>query len=203
MKVNVKYLQSRLNCNYKNDTIWANVSAAGDINVDFIRQFKDRLNWKNLCWNHNVNFTEEFIEEFKDKIDWRNVSNSVTLPNKLIFKYADKLYFDQMAKYNGYNLSEEVVDRFGDQMDWGDISFKMRMSDQFMKRHRNKLGIDFLDMNPNIPTKLFKLLEKLRKEGKFEASQYYEGTGMKERYEEAVKKFNSLPEIDEYFAKVK
>lgn len=203
MKVNVKYLQSRLSRNYRNDTIWANVSASGDIDIDFIRQFKDRLNWKNLCWNHNVNFTEEFIEEFADYIDWRNVSNSVSLPDKLIFKYADKLYFNQMAKWNCWNLSEAVVDRFGDQMDWGYISFKMTMSNSFIKRHRNKLGIDFLDMNPNIPTKLFKLLEKLREEGKFKAHQYYEGTGMKEIYEEAVKKFNSLPEIDEYFAKVK
>ena len=54
MEINVKYLQSRLSYNKRNNKIWENVSSMGDLTVDFVRQFKDRLYWEQLSWNKSI-----------------------------------------------------------------------------------------------------------------------------------------------------
>lgn len=198
-----KYLLSHLNRNGHNDKIWENISSMGDIDVEFVREFKDRLDWHKLNWNHSLKFDMAFITEFEDYIDWESVSMFTYLDEDVVRKYAHKL---NMKKYvQWFSLSEELLERYADQIDWGYVSFKQKMSDKFIKKHRDRLGIDFLGLNPFIPKKLQNLLEKLRKEGKFENSQYYDGhtQHMKERYAKAVEVFNTLPELDEYFAKVK
>lgn len=198
-----KYLLARLKRNQRNDTIWENVSSMGDIDIEFVREFKDRLAWHKLNWNPNIKFNEEFIDEFKDYIDWESVSRFTELSENCIFKYANYLNIRKYVKW--FMVSEKVLEHFADQIDWGDVSFKQKMSDKFIKKYRDRLGIDFLGLNPCIPKKLQNLLTKLRLEGKFENSQYYDGhtQHMKDRYAKAVEVFNTLPELDEYFAKVK
>lgn len=40
--------------------------------VDFLREYRDFLDWKNVC--KSVVLTTRILEEFKDKLDWENVA---------------------------------------------------------------------------------------------------------------------------------
>jgi hypothetical protein len=197
----MEFLQSRMRYNERNDTIWANLSCNSHLPIEYVRLFKDRLNWRCLSRNNDIAFDEDFFDEFKDYIDWGTVSRCQLLTDAMIIKYADKIDFQQMAKWN--HISEKILERFGDRMDWGDVSYRQAMSDQFIKKYRHKLSIEMLGSNPFLSRKFKIFLDDLSKEGKFHCSNYYEGVGMKEKYLEGVKLFNSLPEVDDYFNKVK
>lgn len=69
------------------------VSCIKDLSIDFVEEFKDKLNWLAIsCTKHSENFIRkfsdrafwvsisfwqdlsiEFIEEFQDKIDWQMI----------------------------------------------------------------------------------------------------------------------------------
>jgi len=53
---------------FKNNVYWENISKYQNLSEEFIREFKDLLNWKNI-FTYQQNLSEEFIQEFKNKIE--------------------------------------------------------------------------------------------------------------------------------------
>lgn len=60
-----------------------------ELSIDFIREFRDKINWQNVsCWQH---LSEKDIEEFRDKLDWWYVSKKQRLSLSFIDKFKEKL----------------------------------------------------------------------------------------------------------------
>lgn len=57
--------------------------------IDFIREFRGRLNWTMICATHQ--FTTKQLEEFIEWIDWWKISVWQKLDEEFIWKYRDRL----------------------------------------------------------------------------------------------------------------
>lgn len=67
-----------------NSTFWTRVSEKGFIcDVDLIREFRSKLNWRVLSGNIHLPITEDFLREFKDDLNWTALSNNVTFQSRI------------------------------------------------------------------------------------------------------------------------
>ena len=57
--------------------------------IDFIRQFRERIEWDDLSYFGCIAFNEKFFEEFKDDVNW----------NFILTKQKDK-------------ITEKIIERF-------------------------------------------------------------------------------------------
>lgn len=55
------------------------------LSIDFIRQFKDKLDWDELTWSQI--FDQKQIEEFLDKINWYNALTNQNLSKEFLLKH--------------------------------------------------------------------------------------------------------------------
>lgn len=68
---------------------WTFICAEEQLSLDFIREFKDALDWDRLSWNQI--FTEKQIEEFKEYIhNWYNVAINQNISKEFLDKWKDK-----------------------------------------------------------------------------------------------------------------
>ena len=79
---------------------WDSISSKQKLSISFIRDYKHKLNWKNLCLNKNIALNKDFIREFKNEIDWNYISK-----NK-----------DYIYKYK--KLDEEFILEFKHKLNW-------------------------------------------------------------------------------------
>lgn len=56
------------------------ISAYQTLSEEFIREFKDRVNWNYI--SHVQILSEDFIREFKDRVDWTNIFKRQKLSKK-------------------------------------------------------------------------------------------------------------------------
>lgn len=113
------------------------------ININFLRQFRDRLKNQDLTnyLKQNKNKDIKIYQEFKDKIDWLYVSK---IPYRFSFdflqKYKDKIYWFWLS--NWYNLTQEFIDKFANQdLDWQYITNAMDLTEQFIEKYHDKLNM--------------------------------------------------------------
>jgi len=107
-----------------------------DYSEEFVREFKDRVNWKIYC--HNNILTEDFIIEFKDYVNWDGVSSCQTLSENFIRDFKDKVVWNLISAYQ--ILSEEFIREFKDYVDWSNIfCWQNNISEEFIKEFKDKL----------------------------------------------------------------
>jgi len=96
---------------------WIKISTKKNtLSVDFIREFKDKVDWKTICINQTL--SEDFIREFKDKVDWYGnwykISMHQTLSEDFIREFQDKVYWNYISCYQ--TLSEDFIREFKDKL---------------------------------------------------------------------------------------
>ena len=93
------------------------LSYRDNLTIDYVRNHRDELNWKDICTN--LTLTEDFIREFKDKVDWKEIS-----------------YYQV--------LSENFIREFKDKVDWEMISMSQILSEDFMREFKDKLDLRYI-----------------------------------------------------------
>ena len=83
---NLETIQNKLE--NANESVWLQISQMA-LSDDFIRDFKDRLNWGWISTTLPLN--ENFIEEFQGFIDWEVVSQYETLSEEFIREFQDEV----------------------------------------------------------------------------------------------------------------
>ena len=149
---------------------WDFISTYEFLSEDFMRTFKDKLNWSVLFeWQRMSNsFIKENIDKIKTKDDWFSVVFSQNLSEDFIDKYSDTLnwhtifecqylnaafiekHIDKINKdfmgVDWYNISvrglltEEFIEKYPKELDWDNISQYQVLSEEFIEKHKDKVN---------------------------------------------------------------
>lgn len=135
------------------------------LSEEFIREFKDRLNWFDICqyqklsisfmikfadylsWKHVSEFqtlTEEFIHLFHNFVDWENISKKQVLCEAFIKKYYKKVNWVNISKHQ--TLTENFIDVYKYLLHWEYLDYS-KMSIDFIKEHLEFVDIKGLSKN--------------------------------------------------------
>lgn len=103
---------------------WKEVSQSGNLSMDMLEKFTDKLDWEEVSCNANVLWTVDGISKYANKINWDDFS--LYCPDNLIsevtlLKFAGKWNWKKLSNrdiiYNNWNLLE----KFADKVDWGEV----------------------------------------------------------------------------------
>ena len=109
---------------------WHNISKYYSyLSIDFIEEFKDSINWRQLIMNHNL--TDEIILKYQDKIKWTKLSKNPCLSLELIEKYINNV--DNMRTKN-----KEIEDKYTK-----NITIYLKVLNNILKNNAN-LNIEFI-----------------------------------------------------------
>ncbi|KAF2900371.1 hypothetical protein ILUMI_05815 [Ignelater luminosus] len=173
---NVMKLYS-LELNFRNVTkcinsppnIWGIISEVVELSEDFIRKFKDDLNWR--CILTYQKLSEEFLREFKDIVDWKLVSNyqelsesfmrefkesinwpCISLKQELsaefILEFKDRVNWTNISALQ--TLSESTIRQFQDYVDWRHISSVHRLSEDFIRKFKHRVSWHAISFGQNL-----------------------------------------------------
>ena len=115
------------------------------LSEDFIREFKDKVDWSAICRYQKL--SEEFIEEFQDKLYWKHISCYQELSVEFIKKFRHKIDWELLScsKY----IDEDTLRKFQYSIDWDRVSrfaeFRFltdkQLSEKFIEEFQNKLDL--------------------------------------------------------------
>ena len=113
---------------------WVDISAEQKLSEDFIREFKDYVDWGWISENQKL--SESFIREFQDKVDWYWVSSHQKLSESFIREFQDKVDWGRISITQ--KLSEDFIREFQDRVKWYWISKFQKLSEDFIREFKNK-----------------------------------------------------------------
>jgi len=134
-----------------------------NIDIEYIRKNKNKVNWKILCetcsfvflevfikefsdyfnynqWyfiTKNSELSEEFLEEFQDKICWVTVSSTYDLSQNFIDKFEHKIHWDMLSMLK--ELTEDFMRENEERINWINISACQNLSEKFIYEFREKV----------------------------------------------------------------
>jgi hypothetical protein len=130
---------------------WSALSKNQQIDLSFVREYKDFLDWKILTSNKKVvDINEEnILDEFAKLLDWSYVSENINLTNHIFVKYKDSLIWEIVNRrfnYNEFDLSD--IETVKDFIDWTKLSSaSIVFPEEFLHQYRNK--IDWVAFSKN------------------------------------------------------
>ena len=89
---NLDNILSRIPNITEKEKTWIKLSSKCKLSEDFIREFKDNLNWNYISRNQKL--SEDFIREFQDKVNWKYISEKQTLSKDFIREFQDRIKFE-------------------------------------------------------------------------------------------------------------
>ena len=127
------------------------------LSEDFIREFKDKVDWSAICRYQKL--SEEFIEEFQDKLYWKHISGYQELSVEFIKKFRHKIDWELLScsKY----IDEDTLRKFQYSIDWDRVSrfaeFRFltdkQLSEKFIEEFQNKLDLSQIFSLPYLSEK--------------------------------------------------
>jgi len=111
---------------------WVQASCSQTLSENFIRTFKDKVDWDNIsCQQQHL--SEDFIREFQDKVNWMYVSAYQTLSEEFIREFQDKVNWVNISEYQ--TLSEDFIEEFQNKVYWQYIKWYQKdLSKGFNKK---------------------------------------------------------------------
>lgn len=148
-----------------------------DLSLNFISEFKDKLNWDILSYGI-IKESEDVILEFKEYINWKILCSSKILSENTLrfcYEYVDwctvaifqELSTDFIFDFEKYmdwhllslfqKLSEELIIEFKDKVNWTFVSMAQKLSQEFIRKYKHFLDFQTINCFQN-------LSEEFRKE---------------------------------------
>lgn len=130
---------------------WSALSKNQNIDISFVREYKNLLNWKILTSNKKVINIQDnkTLDEFASFLDWSFISEYIELTSQVIVKYKDSLVWrtvNNRFDYNGFNLS--IIEDVKDKIDWTKLSSaSVVFTEEFLHQYRNQ--IDWVAFSKN------------------------------------------------------
>lgn len=130
---------------------WNALSKNLHIDLSFVREYIDLLDWKILTSNKKVIDIQEekILDEFTDLLDWSYISDHVQPTSQVLVKYKDSLVWKAINNrfdYNEFDLS--VIEVIKDNIDWTKLSSaSIVFTEEFLYQYRNR--IDWVAFSKN------------------------------------------------------
>lgn len=131
--LNMDYIKRAAKSNKDFRGFWGNISANYNLTPEFVREYKDKLNWWTFSRNRKFPFTDEFLEEFKDYINWKEycTTHKVSEQQYLKFRgYIKPAYFVYPIPLRQVRMKQEELEAFLDKY-WDDTE-EQQSGGQFM-----------------------------------------------------------------------
>jgi len=133
------------------DTLdWENISRQ-ELTVDFIREFKEYLNW-DIITNFFLS-SEVFIREFQDKVVWDTISSKMKFRNDYDYdffeEFSDRFNWIKISKWG--NMDEHFVIKFEEYLDWNIISGVQGLTEYLIRRFNHKINWENFNRNYHVP----------------------------------------------------
>lgn len=149
-RINLKYLKLAKEDlhNNNNEAFWGKICWHYNLDEDFVREFKDKINFEYLQYNA---FSESFLDEFQDRIYWCSVPCSIhqQLSDNFIIKYQDKLNWNAISFFKN-NFSEEFIEKFKDKISWIDLSLNKTIPENIIRRYKTHLNLSIILKRQNL-----------------------------------------------------
>lgn len=130
---------------------WSALSKNQNIDLSFVREYRDFLDWNILTSNKNVIKIQEekILDEFIEFLNWSYVSEHIELTNPILVKYKDYLIWKSINNRFDYNqLDLSVIDSIKDKIDWTKLSSSsVLFTEDFLQQYRN--SIDWFAFSKN------------------------------------------------------
>ena len=133
------------------DINWSALSKNQHIDLPFVREYKNFLDWKILTANVRVIDInkENVLDEFANLLDWSYISENIKLTNHILVKYKESLLWktiNERLNYNEFDLA--IIDTIKDNVDWTKLSSaSIIFSEEFLHQYREK--IDWVAFSKN------------------------------------------------------
>ena len=125
---------------FKDRVDWVSISSYQHLSEDFIREFKDRVDWDSISANQHL--SEDFIREFEDKVEWECISECQHLSEDFIREFTDRVCWYNISTYQ--RLSEDFIREFKDRVDWDWIAKYQRLSKNFIREFKDDIYIGLI-----------------------------------------------------------
>ena len=105
---------------------WKGISNNQKLSFNFIKQYKNKLDWEKLCLNKKIELNIKLIREFQDIIDWNYISKNKNyiskfkkLDEKFIIEFQDKLnWFYILCINKNLIFSKKFICNFINKLDF-------------------------------------------------------------------------------------
>lgn len=83
-------------------------------NEEFTREMADYICWD---WTWEQIKDINFIREYKDKLNWKLLSQYYPFTKEQLKEFEDYIVWDYIAKWSGEVLNTKIIDKFWDKLD--------------------------------------------------------------------------------------
>lgn len=150
LECDVDSFETVVSSRWKN--MWTDISRYRYLSEDFIRHFKDKLDW--LFISACQKLPEEFIREFQNKVYWMQISAFQELSEDFIREFRHKVNWDIIPRE--HKVSENLIREFQNEINWRGVSMFQELSEDFIREFRHKVDWDLmLTCNRNIRCECF------------------------------------------------
>lgn len=122
---------------------WNSLSGNSHIHIQFVREFKDRLDWSLITSNKNLIDIEDenIVDEFIHLLDWSYLSKNMHLTTERLVKYKTKLNWELVNQRFDYNdLDISYIDSIQENIDWTKLSgASIVFTEKFLHAYRAKI----------------------------------------------------------------
>ncbi len=98
------------------------------LSEEFIRTFKDRVNWEQISYHQNL--SENFIREFHERLNWNRLLGKQKLSEDFLREFHDRLDWNVVCV--NQELSENFIRDFQSDVNWLLISQYQKLSLKFI-----------------------------------------------------------------------
>ena len=129
--------------------MWNDISHQ-ELTIDFIREFKDFLDW-NVLTNTYLN-SEDFLREFQDYIIWDTVSGRMKFMKNYEYdffeEFKDKLDWVKISRWG--NMDEFFIVKFENELDWDILSTVQGLTEYLIRRYHDRISWNSFSRNYHI-----------------------------------------------------
>jgi hypothetical protein len=89
-----------------------------------IERYQDKIDWKSLSENSNVQWTASMLEKYKHKLDWRALSSGSCrglYSDGNLRKFSSRWDWSELSSNSSVGWTMAKVEEFKDFIDWGKI----------------------------------------------------------------------------------
>ena len=158
---------------------WENICEYQKVDIDFIKRYRDNINWYNLSFNKEM-ISYDFICEFGDNliweeftkhgihenilvhfihkfnwVSWINICRYTELSNDFIVQYLDHLDMSSILRYQKLSetLIQTIISNFNDfdkEFHFQSIGIYQKLSKDFIKTYKEYFPLRIIIRNKNI-----------------------------------------------------
>lgn len=90
----------------------------GEFTLDFIRNYKEYIDWDSYLKNDKIRLSENTVEEIKEYINWSLVSSNWNLSESFMLRFKKNVNWKLVTRHQYKRMSREFVIRMKDYVDW-------------------------------------------------------------------------------------